>query len=190
MRAAVRQAVEIMAGQFVAGETMEEALERSRRHPAFRFSYDMLGEAAKTAPDAQRYLAAYHDAIAAAGAESAGREGGIEERPGLSIKLSALHPRYEIAQRQRVLAELLPRLIDLAGAAARAGIPITLDAEESDRLTLSLELFERVAREPALAGWDGLGLAVQAYQKRAPGGVRLACRRSPAIRAGASWCGS
>ena len=118
------------------------------------------------------------------------REGGIEERPGLSIKLSALHPRYEIAQRERVLAELLPRLLELAGAAARAGIPVTIDAEESDRLTLSLELFERVAREPALAGWDGLGLAVQAYQKRAPAGVRLACRLAAAIRAGASWCGS
>ncbi|HZM48696.1 MAG TPA: bifunctional proline dehydrogenase/L-glutamate gamma-semialdehyde dehydrogenase PutA [Burkholderiales bacterium] len=168
VRAAIRQAVEIMAGQFVAGETIAAALERARREPGFRFSYDMLGEAAKTTADAGRYLAAYHEAIVETGAEAREQGGDIESRPGLSIKLSALHPRYEIAQHKRVLAELLPRLLDLAGAAARAGIPITIDAEESDRLTLSLELFERVAREPALAGWDGLGLAVQAYQKRAP----------------------
>ena len=166
VRAAIRHAVEIMAEQFVAGETIDAALTRARAHPSFRYSYDMLGEAARTAADAQRYLHAYHDAIGriAADVNPATR---IEERPGLSIKLSALHPRYEIAQGQRVRVELLPRLADLCRAAAQAGIPLTIDAEEVDRLLLSLDLFERLARDDALAGWDGLGLAVQAYQKRA-----------------------
>jgi RHH-type proline utilization regulon transcriptional repressor/proline dehydrogenase/delta 1-pyrroline-5-carboxylate dehydrogenase len=184
VRAAIRQAVEIMAGQFVAGETLGEALERARKQPQFRFSYDMLGEAAHTAADAERYWQAYREAIAAVGAEVETEphphpgpppegEGirvigrGIEQRPGVSIKLSALHPRYEIAKRERVLAELWPRLLELCRAAAEAGVPITLDAEEADRLLLSLELFERLARDASLAGWPGLGLAVQAYQKRA-----------------------
>jgi RHH-type transcriptional regulator, proline utilization regulon repressor / proline dehydrogenase / delta 1-pyrroline-5-carboxylate dehydrogenase len=169
VRAAIRHAVEIMAEQFVAGETIEAALERARRQPDFRFSYDMLGEAAKTARDAERYLAAYHEALRAI-AKSGEREGGRageEARPGLSIKLSALHPRYEIAKRGRVMAELLPRLASLCKAAAEAGIPITIDAEEADRLTLSLELFERLTRDASLAGWQGLGLVIQAYQKRA-----------------------
>jgi len=166
VRAAIRHAVEIMAEQFVAGETIDEAMVRARGHPDLRYSYDMLGEAAHTAADARRYLNAYHHAIARLAME-ASPGARIEERPGLSIKLSALHPRYEAAQRQRVLAELLPRLAGLCSAAARAGIPLTIDAEEADRLLLSLELFKQLARDAALAGWDGLGLAVQAYQKRA-----------------------
>ncbi|HZR68819.1 MAG TPA: bifunctional proline dehydrogenase/L-glutamate gamma-semialdehyde dehydrogenase PutA [Burkholderiales bacterium] len=166
VRAAVRQAVEIMAGQFVAGETIDQALARAARTPRYRWSFDMLGEAARTAADAERYLAHYHQAIAAVGAR-AGAELAPETRPGLSIKLSALHPRYEPAKRARVLAELAPRVVGLCRAAAAAGIPVTIDAEEADRLELSLEIFERLAREPGLAGWDGLGLAVQAYQKRA-----------------------
>jgi len=135
--------------------------------------------------DAQRYLCAYHDAIGriAAEVDPATR---IEERPGLSIKLSALHPRYEIAQGQRVRAELLPRLADLCKAAAQAGIPLTIDAEEVDRLLLSLDLFERLARDDALAGGTA-GAAVQAYQKRALAVCDwlAAWRRK---RAGASWC--
>ncbi|MGH8633368.1 MAG: bifunctional proline dehydrogenase/L-glutamate gamma-semialdehyde dehydrogenase PutA [Burkholderiales bacterium] len=166
VRAAIRHAMEIMAEQFVAGETIASALERARRQPHFRFSYDMLGEAARTTTDAKRYLAAYHEAIAVVGVE-AKSIASLEERPGLSIKLSALHPRYEITKRKRVLDELLPRLIELCRAAADVGIPITIDAEEADRLLLSLELFEQLARDGSLAGWDGLGLAVQAYQKRA-----------------------
>ncbi len=164
VRTAIRHALQIMAGQFVAGESIASALAQAR--PGYRYSYDMLGEAARTAADAERYLAAYHDAIAAVG-RAAQAGDALEARPGLSIKLSALHPRFEIAQSGRILAELLPRVAGLCRAAARAGIPLTIDAEEADRLVLSLELFERLAREPGLAGWDGLGLAVQAYQKRA-----------------------
>ncbi len=168
VRRAVRQAMKIMAEQFIVGETIEDAIERAAPRAAlgYRFSYDMLGEAARTAADADRYFGAYEDAI-----EAVGRAGStaprIEDRPGISIKLSALHPRYEVAQEGRVFGELLPRLETLAARAVAAGVPVTLDAEEADRLELSLELFERLARDPALAGWDGLGLAVQAYQKRA-----------------------
>jgi RHH-type proline utilization regulon transcriptional repressor/proline dehydrogenase/delta 1-pyrroline-5-carboxylate dehydrogenase len=165
VRSAIRHAVQIMAGQFVAGETVDEALERADRD-RWRYSFDMLGEAARTARDAEAYLEAYRRAIAAVG-ERAGR-GPMEERPGISIKLSALHPRFETAKRERLGAELLPRLLALCETAAAAGIPVTLDAEEADRLLPSLELFERLARAPSLTGWSGLGLAVQAYQKRAP----------------------
>jgi len=168
VRGAVRQAMRIMAEQFIVGETIERAIERARPAEAlgYRFSYDMLGEAARTAGDAERYLAAYEQAIDAVGRAADGAAP-IEARPGISIKLSALDPRYEVAQARRVFGELLPRIESLAERAAAAGIPVTLDAEEADRLELSLELFARLARHPALAGWDGLGLAVQAYQKRA-----------------------
>jgi len=168
VRGALRQAMKIMAEQFIVGETIDDAIERAadREASGYRFSYDMLGEAARTAADADRYLAAYGAAIDAVGRGA--RPGvPVEARPGVSIKLSALHPRYEVAQRRRVHDELAPRLAGLALRAARLGIPITIDAEESDRLVLSLELFEQLARAPALAGWAGLGLAVQAYQKRA-----------------------
>jgi RHH-type proline utilization regulon transcriptional repressor/proline dehydrogenase/delta 1-pyrroline-5-carboxylate dehydrogenase len=167
VRQAVTAAMRILGRQFVLGRTIEEGLERAReaeRH-GYRFSYDMLGEAARTASDAARYLAAYEHAIAALGREAAGRE--IAEAPGISVKLSALHPRYEIAQRDRVLAELGPRLVALAQRAQHAGIGFTIDAEEADRLELLLDLVEALALAPELAGWDGLGLAVQAYQKRA-----------------------
>jgi RHH-type proline utilization regulon transcriptional repressor/proline dehydrogenase/delta 1-pyrroline-5-carboxylate dehydrogenase len=169
VRAAIRHAVEIMAGQFVAGETIEAALAKGAAAAGrYRYSFDMLGEAAITAADAERYLAAYHHAIDATGRHAAGGQyATLEERPGLSIKLSALHPRYEMAKRERVMAELLPRVAGLCRAGARAGIPITIDAEEAERLLLSLELFERLARDPSLSGWNGLGLAVQAYQPRA-----------------------
>jgi len=166
VRSALRHAVEIMAEQFVAGTTMDEALDRAARQPAYRYSYDMLGEAARTAADAARYRDAYHDAIDRIRAR-AGPDTRIEERSGVSIKLSALHPRYEMAQRERVFAELLPVVIGLCRCAAEAGMPLTIDAEEADRLQLSLEIFERLAQDPALARWDGLGIAVQAYQKRA-----------------------
>jgi RHH-type proline utilization regulon transcriptional repressor/proline dehydrogenase/delta 1-pyrroline-5-carboxylate dehydrogenase len=168
VRGAVRQAMKIMAEQFIVGETIEAAIDRAAAAESggFRYSYDMLGEAARTAADAERYFAAYERAIDAVG-RAAKPDAQIEERPGVSIKLSALHPRYEEAQRRRVLAELAPRLEALARAAAEAGIPITIDAEEADRLELSLDLFERLARAPELADWPGLGLAVQAYQRRA-----------------------
>ncbi len=170
VRGAIRQAMKIMAEQFIVGETIERAVERAAEREAlgYRFSYDMLGEAARTAADAERYFAAYETAIDAVG-RAADPATAIEARPGVSIKLSALHPRYEVVQVRRVLGELAPRLEALAEQAAAAGIPVTIDAEESERLELSLELFAGLARAPALAGWDGLGLAVQAYQKRATG---------------------
>ncbi len=166
-RAALNQAMGILAGQFVRGETIEAALAAAAGAEAagYRFSYDMLGEAALGEADAEGYARAYAKAIAAVGAAGGGR--GPVEGPGISVKLSALHPRYEPAQRERAQARLATRLLALARLAKAAGIGLTVDAEESDRLILSLELFERLAREPSLAGWDGLGLAVQAYQKRA-----------------------
>jgi RHH-type proline utilization regulon transcriptional repressor/proline dehydrogenase/delta 1-pyrroline-5-carboxylate dehydrogenase len=167
LRQAVTAAMHIIGRQFVMGRTIEEALERARgaEQHGYRHSYDMLGEAAHTAADAARYAAAYDDAIAAIGRSSGGRI--IAEAPGISIKLSALHPRYEMAQRERVLSELSSILLDLARHARGAGIGLTIDAEEADRLDLSLDLFEALALSPDLADWDGLGLAVQAYQKRA-----------------------
>src|SRR5438105_1104989 len=167
VRQAVTAAMRILGRQFVIGRTIEEAIEHAREAElhGYRHSYDMLGEAARTAADAARYFAAYDHAIAAIGRSAAARE--IAEAPGISIKLSALHPRYEMAQRDRVLRELTARLLELACHARRAGIGFTIDAEEADRLELSLDLVEGLALAPDLAGWDGLGLAVQAYQKRA-----------------------
>jgi RHH-type proline utilization regulon transcriptional repressor/proline dehydrogenase/delta 1-pyrroline-5-carboxylate dehydrogenase len=150
------------------GRSIEEALERahSDEHRAFRHSYDMLGEAALTAQDAQRSFDAYSQSIAAIGAAAAGAAS-VTDAPGISVKLSALHPRYEFAQRRRVQEELTPRLPALAERARDAGIGLTVDAEESERLDLSLDLFEAVYRSPALVDCTGFGLAVQAYQKRA-----------------------
>ncbi|HSD40950.1 MAG TPA: L-glutamate gamma-semialdehyde dehydrogenase [Burkholderiales bacterium] len=168
VRTAIRQAMKIMAEQFIVGETIDAAIERAaEREPlGYRFSYDMLGEAARTARDAERYVAAYEAAIDAVG-RAALRHLPVEARPGLSIKLSALHPRFDVAQHARLTAELAPRLASLVQRAAAAGVPITIDAEESERLELTLELFAGLARDPRLAGWAGLGLAVQAYQRRA-----------------------
>jgi len=166
-RQAVTAAMRILAGQFVMGRTIEEALDRARepeRH-GYRHSYDMLGEAARTMADAERYHAAYAHAIAAIGGAAAGPS--VEAAPGISVKLSALHPRYEIAQHERIARESLPVLLGLARQARDAGIGFTIDAEEADRLEPMLDLVEAVALAPELAGWDGLGLAVQAYQKRA-----------------------
>ena len=168
LREAVTAAMRILGRQFVMGRTIEEALERARpaERAGYRHSFDMLGEAARTAADAARYRAAYEHAIAALGAAAAGRP--VIEAPGISVKLSALHPRYEMAQRARIMRELLPSLTGLAAQARDAGIGLTVDAEEADRLEVSLDVFEALALAPESAGWDGLGLAVQAYQKRAP----------------------
>jgi RHH-type proline utilization regulon transcriptional repressor/proline dehydrogenase/delta 1-pyrroline-5-carboxylate dehydrogenase len=167
LRQAVTAAMRIIGRQFVIGRTIEEATGHAREAEprGYRHSYDMLGEAARTAADAARYFTAYDHAIAAIGRSAASRD--IAEAPGISVKLSALHPRYEMAQRDRVLRELSPHLLDMARHARRAGIGFTIDAEEADRLELSLDLVEDLALAPDLAGWDGLGLAVQAYQKRA-----------------------
>jgi RHH-type proline utilization regulon transcriptional repressor/proline dehydrogenase/delta 1-pyrroline-5-carboxylate dehydrogenase len=166
-RQAVSAAMRILADQFIMGRTIEDALERSRsaeRH-GYRHSFDMLGEAARTMADAERYHAAYRHAIAAIGKAASGRP--IEAAPGISVKLSALHPRYEMAQHERAMRELLPSLLALARDARAVGIGFTIDAEEADRLEPSLDLVEALALAPDLAGWDGLELAVQAYQKRA-----------------------
>ncbi len=167
IRQSVTQAMRILGRQFVMGRTIEEAMARAREDErrGYRYSYDMLGEAAHTRSDAQRYFEAYGKAIEAIGAASPGR--GCIDGPGISVKLSALHPRYEFAQRERVLAELAPRLIELAMRARAADIGMTIDAEEADRLELSLELVQTLCGDSRLGGWDGLGVAVQAYQKRA-----------------------
>ncbi len=167
LRQAVASAMRVLGHQFVMGRTIDEALTRAEASEAqgYRYSYDMLGEAARTSVDAARYAARYRDAIAAIGARVNGRD--LHRAPGISVKLSALHPRYEESQRQRVLAELLPILMTLARQAKNAGIGLTIDAEEADRLDLSLDLIAALAAAPELAGWNGLGLALQAYQKRA-----------------------
>ncbi len=154
-----------MGSHFVFGETINAAVLRS--HGRGRHSFDMLGEAARTAQDAARYFESYASAIAAIGAATASSEGGPDARPGVSVKLSALHPRFEAISRERVLKELSPRLLDLARLAKSNDLLLTVDAEEADRLELSLEIFARVLADNSLAGWDGFGLAVQAYQKRA-----------------------
>jgi RHH-type proline utilization regulon transcriptional repressor/proline dehydrogenase/delta 1-pyrroline-5-carboxylate dehydrogenase len=168
IRQAVREAIRILGRQFVMGRNIGEALARAAEaeREGYRHSYDMLGEAARTAADAARYHEAYAAAIEAIGAVAAGRD--PSESPGISIKLSALHPRYEYAQRDRVMRELLPRLVALAAAARRHGVGVTIDAEEADRLDLMLDVVEALGGDAALKDWDGLGLAVQAYQKRAP----------------------
>jgi RHH-type proline utilization regulon transcriptional repressor/proline dehydrogenase/delta 1-pyrroline-5-carboxylate dehydrogenase len=168
IRKGVDIAMRMMGEQFVTGQTISEALANSRANEAvgFRYSYDMLGEAATTAADAQRYYESYEQAIHAIG-KAADRRG-IYEGPGISIKLSALHPRYCRAQRERVMAELLPRLKALAALARQYDIGLNLDAEEADRLELSLDLLEALCFDPALAGWNGIGFVIQAYQKRAP----------------------
>ena len=167
VRQAVTAAMRILGRQFVMGRTIAEALERARsaEKQGYRHSYDMLGEAARTAADARRYFESYEAAITAIGAAVAGRD--VFAAPGISVKLSALHPRYEEAQRERAHKELAPILLTLAQHAKAKGIGFTIDAEESERLDLSLDLIEGLALDPGLAGWDGLGLAIQAYQKRA-----------------------
>lgn len=171
VRMAIRQAMKIMGHQYVMGRTIQEALDRStKKHSLkYRYSFDMLGEAALTQADAERYSHAYASAIEALGAhvKKTGQPEELTAAPSISVKLSALHPRYHPDQRARVLAELVPIVIDLAKLAKTHGVALTLDAEESDRLDMSLEIFEQVLRSEALGGFDGLGLAVQAYQKRA-----------------------
>jgi RHH-type proline utilization regulon transcriptional repressor/proline dehydrogenase/delta 1-pyrroline-5-carboxylate dehydrogenase len=167
IRAAVGQAMREMGRQFVLGEDIAAALKRARGKEAegFTYSYDMLGEAARTAADAARYARAYRDAIRAIA--GAARHGDIAANPGISIKLSALHPRYEVAKTERVMAELVPVLAGLTRQAAEGRMGLNIDAEESDRLGLSLKVIEAVLADPALAGWDGFGVVVQAYGRRA-----------------------
>ncbi|MGZ3182809.1 MAG: trifunctional transcriptional regulator/proline dehydrogenase/L-glutamate gamma-semialdehyde dehydrogenase [Telluria sp.] len=168
IRKGVDLAMRMLGNQFVTGQTIEEALKNSRPNEArgYRYSYDMLGEAALTEADAENYYKAYETAIHAIGKAANGR--GIHDGPGISVKLSALHPRYARAQRARVLAELLPRVRALVLLAKQYDIGLNIDAEEADRLELSLDLMDALAQDPALAGFDGIGFVVQAYQKRCP----------------------
>ncbi len=169
VRTALRQGMRLMAEQFVMGRDIDEALARSvsGEHAAYRHSFDMLGEAAMTAADAKRYFDAYQRAITTiASYVRAGQS--VFDAPGISVKLSALHPRYEWANQSRVFAEMLPKLVVLTQMARDGGIGLTFDAEETERLEISLELFAAVYGQPQFDGYEGLGLAVQAYQKRAP----------------------
>ena len=167
VREAIKQSMRILGRQFVLGQTIEQAIERARaaEKQGFAYSYDMLGEGARTRADAARYLDAYLDALERVAGSSRSTE--LMLRPSLSIKLSALHPRYEFSQSRRLREELLPTLRRLFARARELDTPVTIDAEESDRLLPSLDLLEALGADPALEGWDGLGLAVQAYQKRA-----------------------
>ena len=167
VRTATKQAMRVLGSHFVLGQTIEEALDRARSGAGrlFRYSFDMLGEGARTQEDADRYFASYSSAITAIG-EAAGNEP-LPARPGISVKLSALHPRYEWVSRERVMKELVPVLLDLAQQAKQYDMNFTVDAEEADRLELSLDVIAAVFADPSLEGWDGFGLAIQAYQKRA-----------------------
>ena len=164
IRVAVRQAMRIMGHQFVMGRTIEEALGRSesKEGRSYRHSFDMLGESALTTADAERYFLSYQDAIKAIGAHGPYQD--LTAAPSISVKLSALHPRYEIGNRDRVMSELVPKVLSLAQLAKSVGIPMTIDAEEADRLELSLDIIASVFADASLDGWAGFGLAVQAYQ--------------------------
>ncbi|MFD1798121.1 bifunctional proline dehydrogenase/L-glutamate gamma-semialdehyde dehydrogenase PutA [Paracoccus aurantiacus] len=167
IRTAVTRAMREMGRQFVLGQTIAAALDRARamEKQGYSYSYDMLGEAAMTKADADRYAREYGAAIRAIAGSC--DKGSVRENPGISIKLSALHPRYEVAQEDRVLADLVPVVLDLARAAKAANMGMNIDAEEQDRLVISLKVIEAVLSDPSLAGWDGFGVVVQAYGKRA-----------------------
>ena len=173
IRTALRQAMKILGDNFVLGRTIQEALARAAplEVRGYRFSYDMLGERARTAADADRYFSRYMSAIEAVGNAAPPRPGltthELMARPGISVKLSAIHARFDPGKEKRLVHELLPRIVELATAARWFGLGFTIDAEEQDRLDLTLGLFAAAFMDPALAGWPGLGIAVQAYGKRA-----------------------
>ena len=169
IRQAVVRAVKLLGRHFVLGRTIEEALKEARPfvERGARFSFDMLGEAAVTRGDAARYLERYHEALRAIAQAWPSRTGSLFERPGISVKLTALHPRFESVKRREVMVELMPALTRLCAEAREAHLGVTLDAEEAERLDLTLDVFEALGEEDALQGWEGLGVAVQAYQKRA-----------------------
>lgn len=169
VRSALREAMRIMGHQFVMGRTIEEALARSEKEPnrIYRYSYDMLGEAALCQEDADRYADVYRQAINAIAAHRDNKLS-IEQAPGISVKLSALHPRFEYAQRDRLTNELIPKVMALAEVAQQANISMTIDGEEADRLDITLDVIEAIIGDPQFAAWPGLGVVVQTYQKRAP----------------------
>ncbi len=167
VRTAIRQAMRIMGHQYVMGRNIDDALDRAeqKKNRIYRHSFDMLGEAALTAEDADRYQEAYRTAIAAIGSRN--RAVDIFAAPSISVKLSALHPRFEFSQHQRVLREVVPRVLELAQLAMANQMALTLDTEEADRLMLTVDVFAEVLRDPSIKGWNGLGLALQTYLKRA-----------------------
>jgi RHH-type proline utilization regulon transcriptional repressor/proline dehydrogenase/delta 1-pyrroline-5-carboxylate dehydrogenase len=165
LRATLRGVVQRIGHAFIVGDTIESALKRAASDPALGLcSFDVLGEGARTEADAQRYYEAYERAIAALAAQP---DAPVYRRSGISVKLSALEPRYSLLQRERVRERLVPRVLELARAAAKSGIALTIDAEEADRLDLSLDVIEALARDAATRDWSGLGLAVQTYGRRA-----------------------
>jgi RHH-type proline utilization regulon transcriptional repressor/proline dehydrogenase/delta 1-pyrroline-5-carboxylate dehydrogenase len=167
VRVAVRRAMKEMGDQFVLGQTISQAIRRgeAERRKGYLYSYDMLGEAALTAEDAAEFYTSYQTAIEAIGAQSKGSD--IQSSPGVSVKLSALHPRFEFSKQSRLETELVPRVASLARAAKDRGLGFNIDAEEADRLEPTLRVFEALLADPSLAGWDGLGLVIQAYGRRA-----------------------
>src|ERR1700704_6681114 len=195
VRAATRQAMRLMGSHFVLGETIESALARAQPHSAgtARYSFDMLGEGARTATDAERYFNSYASAIEAIGLTADDRP--LPDLPGISVKLSALHPRFEAVSHRRVMTELVPRPIDLARRAKAYDLNFTVDAEEADRLELSLDVIAAALSDASLAGWDGFGLAIQAYHKRAEAVIdhadglakRLSRRMMVRLVKGAYW---
>jgi RHH-type proline utilization regulon transcriptional repressor/proline dehydrogenase/delta 1-pyrroline-5-carboxylate dehydrogenase len=167
IRSAVTRAMKEMGSTFVLGETIDAAMIRAKdlESSGYTYSYDMLGEAARTEADARRYHLSYSQAITSIARAATSAD--IRTNPGISVKLSALHQRYEVAKRAQVLDELVPRLRALAGLARAAGLGLNIDAEEADRLSLSLEVIEATLSDPSLKGWDGFGVVVQAYGRRA-----------------------
>ena len=186
VRLAVRQAMRIMGQQFIMGRHIKSALQRAQKggNATYRYSFDMLGEAALTQSAADTYMQAYRNAIEALGKHP--KAGDVLEAPSISVKLSALHPRYDVAKRQRVMDELVPRVLELAQKAMAKGVALTIDAEESARLELSLDVMHAIFVHPSLEGWNGFGLAVQAYQKRAPFVIDWLAETGRA--AGRRWC--
>ncbi|RVU85872.1 bifunctional proline dehydrogenase/L-glutamate gamma-semialdehyde dehydrogenase PutA [Leucothrix sargassi] len=168
IRTAVKQAMKELGSEFVLGQTIDEAVQRGQKQQAkgYTYSYDMLGEAALTAKDATKFFNAYESSISALAKQCESTD--VRENPGISIKLSALHPRYEVSQRERVMTELVDSTKQLARQSKAAGMGFNIDAEEADRLDLSLDVIEAVLSDPGLAGWDGFGVVVQAYGKRCP----------------------
>jgi RHH-type proline utilization regulon transcriptional repressor/proline dehydrogenase/delta 1-pyrroline-5-carboxylate dehydrogenase len=175
IRTAMRQAMKIMGHQFVMGRTISEAIKRATKNEVlpYRYSFDMLGESALTAADAERYLNNYHAGIESISASMQETPKDVFAAPGISVKLSALHPRYEFTHEERVMKELVPEILGLAIHAKEIGIGLTIDSEEADRLEMWLNIFEAVYRDPALDGWDGFGLAVQTYMRRGGDTVRF-----------------
>ena len=174
VRTAMRQAMKIMGHQFVMGRTIGEALKRALKSTdlPYRYSFDMLGESALTAADAKRYLDNYHQGITSIGEQNI-EAADVFSAPGISVKLSALHPRYEYAQEERVMTDLVPAVLELAQHARDTGIGLTIDSEEAHRFEIWLRIFERVYRDTSLSGWDGLGVALQTYQRRGRDGLRF-----------------